>query len=249
MELAEKHPGQYDGAYVLSANAGGTHHQVNHFFTVRALFDYFYPGVLPGDALSIPEGTNILNEIYIPAFLAMSANPGPGFDLASVEQAELQITNLTELLNALPLNLVLHAFFQYDFALRFHDHGYFDNLNTWYSGSSDDDALNAGVDRFGPASPSALNYMDHHYLPTGALQIPMVTLHNPRDPLIPISHEELYAAAVSSAGASDMLVQQTVDRFGHNTFTPAEVFAGFFGLVNWVENGVVPPSGDVTIGP
>ncbi len=122
---------------------------------------------------------------------------------------------------------------------RTHGHGFFDNTGTAYSGSSDDAALNAGIDRFS-ATPDALGYLDHWYQPTGNIEIPVLTLHATRDPLAPMFHETAYAAMVASAGNSDLLLQRSIERFGHCGVKPNEVVDSFDDLVEWVETGVKP---------
>ena len=72
------------------------------------------------------------------------------------------------------------------------------------------------------------------------LEIPLVTLHNTRDPLVPISHEVIYADLVAEAGASGMLLQRTSQTFGHCVFTEDEWLGAFIDLVSWVETGVKP---------
>ena len=68
----------------------------------------------------------------------------------------------------------------------------------------------------------------------------MLTLHTTRDPAIPFSHETVFAATVAGAGRSNLLTQVPIDRWGHCTFTPAEVQTAFGTFVQWVETGVKP---------
>jgi len=68
----------------------------------------------------------------------------------------------------------------------------------------------------------------------------VVTLHTTRDPAIPMSHETLFGAAVANAGRSYLLTQMSIDRWGHCTFTNAEVQSAFGSLVQWVEMGLKP---------
>ena len=121
----------------------------------------------------------------------------------------------------------------------------FDNMDVYYTGSSDDPALNAGVDRF-QSTPPAENYLDLYYEPTGELRIPVLTLHTTRDPAVPITHEDVYQAIVEAAGSGGWLVQQSLDRYGHCAITTNEMVSAFEDLAGWVEDGVVPTGGDVT---
>jgi hypothetical protein len=91
-----------------------------------------------------------------------------------------------------------------------------------------------------------LNYLKHHYEPTGRLRIPVLILHNLCDPQVPISHEERYEEIVESAGSGNWLVRQHVDRYGHCAFTADDLINAFLDLVAWVEDEVKPSGGDVT---
>src|SRR5262249_22506022 len=58
LKLAETFPDQYDGAVIGCGVAGGTRDEIQYIGNVRVLFDYFYPGVLPGSLLDVPPGVN-----------------------------------------------------------------------------------------------------------------------------------------------------------------------------------------------
>ena len=92
--------------------------------------------------------------------------------------------------------------------------------------------------------PSALNYMNQYYRPSGNLQIPMLMLSISRDPVALGFHQIAYRNVVTAAGHTDLLVQRTVNGanngYGHCTFTPAELATAFSDLVGWVEFGVKP---------
>ncbi len=78
------------------------------------------------------------------------------------------------------------------------------------------------------ATPDAANYLDHWYVPTGDLKVPVVTLHNVRDPAVPYSHEARFAAIVAAAGKSAFLEQiDAFAPFGHVVVTPGEVVRAF----------------------
>ena len=86
----------------------------------------------------------------------------------------------------------------------------------------------------------ARNYLQRWYQPKGNLRIPVLTLHTTMDPVVPFWHQPAYAAIVADAGRSDLLVQRTVDSYGHCAFTPEEHITAFMDLVSWVETGVAP---------
>ncbi|MGI9629262.1 MAG: hypothetical protein ACR2QM_20735 [Longimicrobiales bacterium] len=238
LSLAEKHPRLFDGALPLCGPIGGGALEVDYIYDARVLFDYFYPGVLPGDALNVPEGLDFGADVVPAVFAAVSGNPAPAFQMAAVDQIELPFTTPGELINSILSALFFSTVGTADFFDRIGG-DFFENSTTVYSGSLDDDALNAGVDRF-QRTRRAGRYFKRWYQPRGKLKIPVLTVHTSMDPIVPLFHEPAYEAIAASAGRSDYLVQRTVDRYGHCTFTGPETITAFLDLVNWVEDGVVP---------
>jgi hypothetical protein len=95
------------------------------------------------------------------------------------------------------------------------------------------------------ASPSALQYLDRNYEPSGDLRIPMLMLSISRDPEVPRLHPLAYLNAVAATGSSDLLVEREINRYGHCNFTPDEPCAAFTDLVGWVELGIKPTPQDL----
>jgi hypothetical protein len=91
-------------------------------------------------------------------------------------------------------------------------------------------------------TPDAQNYLVSNYVPTGSLKIPVVSVHNSWDYLVPFFHEAAFAGIVSTAGASSMLLQRTVQNYGHCNFPTSVVVSSFQTLANWVATGVKPAS-------
>jgi pimeloyl-ACP methyl ester carboxylesterase len=232
--LAERYPGIYDGALPLFEIIGGTKMAFEYLYNIRVLFDYFYPGVLPGDAQNVPPGLDE-NTVVDPVFNAILANPLPAFELGGVSPVDIQFANPNELINAIVVGLMFHAGSWADMVDRSHSYELFDNMDVVYSGSSDDVALNAGVGRF-EASPNAGAYMRNWYEPRGRLKIPIVTLHTSRDQVAQVFHQNRYEEIVGEAGSSYLLNQHTYDRFGHCTFALEEELEAFAELVAWAES-------------
>src|SRR5918994_4770452 len=57
LNLVERFPSQYDGALLMCGIVGGSLLETQYLGHVRALFDFFYPGALPGDVVKVPRGT------------------------------------------------------------------------------------------------------------------------------------------------------------------------------------------------
>jgi predicted esterase len=234
---AEKNPGLYAGALPMCSLVGGGALELDYIYHVRALFDYSFPGVIPGSVLDVPEGLTF--EAVAPAVIgAILADPAAAQELAGVDQIELPYTNFNQLIESILFPLFFNIVGTEDFFDRTH-RVFVDNSMTVYTGSLDDAALNAGVERYA-AAPNARDYLERWYQPKGNLKIPVLTLHTTMDPVVPLFHESAYASIVDAAGRSDLLVQRVVDRYGHCTFTADEQISAFLDLVNWAESGVAP---------
>jgi uncharacterized repeat protein (TIGR01451 family) len=83
---------------------------------------------------------------------------------------------------------------------------------------------------------AALDEMEAHYLPTGRLSVPLVTIHTTLDEIVPYWHEALYHDRAVTNGTWPWLDSITVSRYGHCNFLPSEVVQAFLLLVERVEN-------------
>jgi hypothetical protein len=129
-----------------------------------------------------------------------------------------------------------------DLLARTHGHSFYDNIGVSYSGPLPPTMLagvNALVTRY-EDTPDAANYVEQNYSPTGKILFPVVTLNTDRDPLVPAVNEAVYADTVGQAGNSNLLVQRTVNRYGHCAFTVDEMLGAFLDLAEWVESKAKP---------
>jgi pimeloyl-ACP methyl ester carboxylesterase len=241
-DLAEQHGSQYDGVLAMCAPLGGAVSEINYLGDVRVLFDYFYPGVVPGDVVNIPAGTN-LNAVLGAAQTAIRLNPGPAVGIMP-RILPIPGNSPTEIITSILTAIGYDIREAGDATDRAHGHVFFDNSTRTYSGPLPPSllaAINAGVKRY-TATPDAVNYFEKYYTPSGALTIPTVTLHTTRDPVVPIFHESLFASAVSASDKLSLLLPRTVDRYGHCSFTTEEMLSAFQALSSWVETGTKPAS-------
>lgn len=246
--LAETYPGDYQGALAMCGPLGGGRLETDYIANVRVLFDFFFPGVIPGDALHVPPMEYSLESPIVQAIVAaIVAEPHKAVLLASVDQIELPYRTLSELVLSIVRPLGYNIRGTNDLLARTGGQSPFGNLTTWYSGLAlYDVAVNAGVDRFA-AKEAAIRYLTDYYRPRGSLTAPLLTLHTTMDPDVPFFHEAALAKIVAGARTSKWLAQQSVQRYGHCNVTPAEVLLTLGRLVTWAERGVKPPSGDVTL--
>lgn len=245
-KLVETAPVRYDGVLTVCGGNGGSQLAWEHFFTARVLFDYYFPGVLPGDALHVPNPPHYMEEFEAEVApeiaAAIAADPAAAREMAAVDQYHLEYEDFDELAKGIVQSLAVHTFGVNDL-LAAAGGNPFDNRAIVYTGTADDDALNAGVARL-RADPQATAYLNAWYEPNGTIDgTPILVVHTTRDPMVPEQlHNDKYQALVERTGNGPFFVRRRVDRFGHCTFTPGELADHFTDLVTWAENGVRPGS-------
>jgi predicted alpha/beta hydrolase family esterase len=241
--LAERFPQQYDGALAMCGMVGGSRLQTEYVGNVRALFDAFYPGVLDGSLLDV-DGAAFGPAEQMEVIAAVTANPAGMIAIASTLQTPLPFTNVNQLVESLLRTVGFHIRGVDDIVDRTHGQSPFDNAGTIYTVNPAAPPLgltqqqlagllqlaNATVERTS-ITPAAANYLANYYQPTGDLRIPLVTLHNFWDPVVPFLHEPALATIVAAAGASGMLEQRTAFSYGHCNFTTAEAMGAFEAMV------------------
>lgn len=246
VQLAEQHSSKYDGVLTAAGMIGGSQAEIAYMSNVRILWEFFYPGVLPGDVFEAPPGVDIMGEVVYPTIGAITNNPTGAGAIALIDQTPVpwDFVNPVELVQSYATIMGFWYIYLDDVSDRTGGKGFYDNTEVVYTSSllpaMTAAGINAYVDRF-EGSNQAARYLWRYFEPTGKISIPHLSLHNSRDPAVPVFHETLYAAAVAEAGAADLLVQRISDRYGHTeTFAAAEVFGAFTELVEWVDTGVAP---------
>lgn len=232
----EKHPDVFTGGLAACGPIGNFPGQINYFGDARATFEYFFPGVIPGDAFNPDQALVDVWETYYQTIVK------------PIVLAPVNRTRLNEWVNVakLPfdstdyLNTVeqsVHDVLRYG-VVNLKDGattigGFpFDNSHRVYTGSSNDVLLNLVVQR-ATASPAAIAEMNSSdYSTTGVLQRPLITIHTMRDQQVPYWHEQLYNLKTLQAGSFlSRHLNIPIDRFEHCNFTPDEVLASFAVLL------------------
>lgn len=239
--LVETSSVRYDGMLSICGGNGGTQQQLDYFFTARVLFDYYFPDVLPGSPLAMPPLSLKDFEDLVPLIAgAVIGDLGAAMEMAAVDQFGLQYDNIGELIEGIVQSLAIHSV-SVNGLLDAARGNPFDNSRVEYSGTTDDAVLNAGIERL-IADPQARAYAATWYEPNGSIgATPLIILHTSRDPIVPdAGNNDKYQALVEASGNGDFLLRRTVDRFGHCTLSPQEIFGGFADLVAWVQTGMRP---------
>jgi pimeloyl-ACP methyl ester carboxylesterase len=227
----EQRPDVFAAGVAACGPIGDFPSQINFFGDARATFEYFFPGLIPGDPFHPdPAFVAVWNDYYQNSVKPFLLDPAHRhqldqwvtvaklpFDannyLPTVEQSfqdalRYSVTDLTEgatTLGGFP----------------------FDNRFRWYSGSDNDFLLNIQVPRVG-ADAAAITQMTTFYNTTGVLARPLMSLHTLRDQQVPYWHEQIYDWKTFWAGSFlSRHLEFPVDRYGHCNFTQDEALFSF----------------------
>jgi len=228
--LVERSPKIYQGGLAMCGPIGGAPTQVKYLGDFRAVFDYFFPNVFDFGVIDVPEDAWMSWEnTTVPNIAAsIASDPGATAQLFNVTGAALDPANPASAAQT-AIEVLFYSIFETNDLVETARGVAYENRTTVYFGSSDDVALNSGIERVA-SNRNAQRYMQKYYLPSGKLQRPLVTLHTTLDPVVPFAHEQLYHNSVSIKGRLEYLTQISITRYGHCTFTAEEVL-GALGLL------------------
>lgn len=267
--LLDKHPRDFAGAIAACGVVGDWPSELGWINDVRAAYNYFTQGTpyaLPGEhditrsALSSPsfgpwrmwQMRRLAKPVYA-LFDADKAQPGG--------QASRIIDNIVAVADtprdaaSFGLPILTSGLGMDDFNASFGGQ-IFDNTQRVYRSPHLDAAgnarLNAGIQRVA-ANPAAVATANAWVKPAGRLPVPLLTLYNQVDPLVPSGpNEAMLRAAMDAAGNQARLVQRAVppmtvplpasdlQGLAHCGFTPQQTARAWNDLRAWVETGVRP---------
>jgi hypothetical protein len=238
--LGESPATPFVGGLAACGPIGNFRQQIDYFGDFRVVFDYFFPGLIPGEAHHIPTAViRNWSTTYVPAIVAaLSASPARTRQMLNVLNTSSELLQfvpnpfLVDPVNpadriATTLGLLRYSIFATNDAFEKLGGNPFDNQDRVYGGTGSvqgDADLNRHVHRFN-AQKAALDALQA-YETSGAPTIPLVTLHTTGDEIIPFAHESLYGIKHAAA-----IAQIPVDRPGHCNFTPAEMLGALARLV------------------
>ncbi len=226
----EQHPDVFDGGLAACGPVGDFRRQLNYWGDVRVLFDYFFPGVLPpftpGQDPPVPqEVMDNWDDYEADIRAAFDADPEATRKLLRVAHVPQKEGDHEANVDALVGLLWYNVFANNDGVAKLGGQPY-DNNPRWYWGSGEDWQLNQEVTRF-DADQAALDEIENHYQTSGALSVPIVTLHTLKDPVVPYWHEPIYRWKTTSQGAQALHTNIPSTRYGHCNFGVVE---GLFSL-------------------
>jgi pimeloyl-ACP methyl ester carboxylesterase len=238
---AERWPHLFDGGLAFCGPYGDLLVQSDYFTDARILFDYFFPALLPGTPIEIPkdlyENWTSVYTTTVKPMLVDPANSAKVNQLLATARIPAPNDSAESIASAIQEVLWYNVKATNDAIARLGGQPYA-NQDRIYSGSDDDEALNAGVARFS-ADQAALDEIAARYQSTGDLRVPLVTMHTTGDPVVPYDQTDIYKAKVDAQGRGDYYDNIRVEAFGHCTFTPGQVFTAFEQLDTMVDT--LPP--------
>jgi hypothetical protein len=216
------------GGLALCGPIGSFQKQINHYGDFRVVFDYFFPGVLPGTAID-PDPTGDVRSNWDwytkQVAIVLQARPAATAQLLRVLRVPYDPNDLLSIGEAVVGNLWYNVFGTYD-AQETLGGQPFDNRWRFYTGSSNDFLLNLRVKRYS-ADRLARQTISTLYETSGQIDVPIVTMHTTGDPIVPYWHEPFYRWKTWVSGSGTMHCNLPVFKYGHCTFDATEAMTAF----------------------
>lgn len=248
----EKYPDIFAGALASCGPIGSFQDEINYWGDFRVVFDHYFPTLAEqgGSAVDIPDhvitGWGTL-ENPGPLALAVLATVTAGDQATQVKISQL-LTATRAPIDALDLTSIPKTILGLlDYNVKATNEGkvelggnpYFNVYpnGKWklYFSFPPDSTLNlppsqGGVARF-KADKKALKEVANNYETNGMPTSPLVILHTTGDPIVPFWHASQYLQKAYRAGSGANVTLLPVVRYGHCSFTQAEVVLGFYTMV------------------
>jgi alpha-beta hydrolase superfamily lysophospholipase len=238
----------YDGAFLNSGLVIGAARAHDFRFDLRMVYQYFCKNLPRPDEPQYP----LWNGLPAGAKVALKDIQGlvdecTGVTMAAGARSPQQKQHLANILGVMrfPEALLLRHMQSATFLFReivertTGGRNAYSNVGVTYKGSTDDAALNRDVARFA-ADPAAVAALKADGEPTGAISIPVISIHSMNDPQVAVEVQTAYRNAVNAAGNGERLVQAYTDERGHTQQSKPELAASLDALMQWIEQGTKP---------
>lgn len=246
-----KHP--YDALLLTSGVLGGGTQSYNFRLDLRVVYQAVcgnHPR--PGEpAYPLWQGLP-LDSSVTRAELATRVDECTGVRKAPKERSASQQRNLKTLTEVIAIpesSLLGHMnwatwHFQDIVFRRLAGRNPFGNAGVRYSGSSDDDALNAKVARY-RAEPEAVSALAADTDLQGQIAVPVLTVHGIHDPVAFVELESFFHDTMVRGGSADRLLQTFTSDSNHSYQSDANYVAAMGALVDWIDSGNKPSAASV----
>jgi Prolyl oligopeptidase family len=231
----EQRPDIFSAGVAACGPVGDFPYQINYFGDARATFEYFFPGVIPGDPFHPDPNLALMwGDYYETIVKPIIFSPASSHQLEQwVKVANLPFdpNDYLATIEHSVRDVLRYSVVNLNDAVATIGGFPFDNQYRWYTGSDNDILLNIFVRRVA-ASPTAVAQMTTQYNTTGVLRRPLITLHTVADQQVPYFHEQLYALKTLFSGS--LLTRHLnlpIQRYGHCNFTRDEALFAFLAML------------------
>jgi hypothetical protein len=238
----------YDGAFFNSGAVGGSVLNYEFRADLGAVYQYYCRNLPRSDEAQYPIWMGMPAESKMSLkTLSTLIDECTGVSKPVDARSAAQKQNLANILGVMriPENMLVRHMQSATFVFRdiaqgvAHGQSAFSNMNVRYTGSSDDAGLNRDILRFA-ADPTALAALKADGEPTGALIVPVISIHSMNDPQAAVEHQAAYRERVNAAGNGARLVQAYTDENVHTGQSDPEMAAALQALALWIDKGVKP---------
>lgn len=247
----EQHPDVFNGGLAMCGPYGSFLDQTHYFGDFRVLFDYFFPGLIPGSAVDVP--TSLLDTwettTYSTTIKPVITDPANGTKVAQLlafAAAAYDLNDLNSKTKSVEDILWYNIFATNDAKAKLggqpfanQSRVYVKNDPTIPDDPNLNNSLNNTVARF-TADTAALAAIAK-YETSGKLSVPLVTIHTTHDPVVPYWHAEQYQAKVNAANRATLYAHFKVEAYGHCQFTSLDILSAFNTLITLADNPPLVP--------
>ncbi|MCM1940568.1 DUF6351 family protein [Streptomyces sp. G3] len=247
-ETYGRRPGAYDGVLLTNGVLGGGSRGYDYRVDLRVVYQYYCHNHPRPSEPSYPLWQGLrAGSTMTTAGLRARLQECTGYASDPADRTARQQRNLDDILavtripeRTLESHLRFATFTFRDIVTnRLDGRNPFGNRGVHYTGSHDDKALNAGVERFS-ADPTARRDLSWDSDLTGKVSLPVLTLHAIDDPTAFVEHEAAYRATLRGAGREGNLVQTFTREHEHSSLSDSEYANSMAALDTWVRTGHRP---------
>ncbi len=227
----EQRPDVFAAGVAACGPVGDFPAQIGYFGDARATFEYFFPGLIPGDPFnpspSLAASWPQYYEDVVRPVVFSPANSHALEQWVRVAKLPFDEADYAATLEQSVSDVLRYSVVNLNDAADTLGGFPYDNRKRWYTGSDNDLLLNVLVRRVA-ASPVAVAQMKDLYNTTGTLVRPLITLHTELDQQVPYWHEPRYNLKTLFSGS--LLTRHLnipVARYGHCNFTKGDALLGF----------------------
>nr|WP_321355887.1 hypothetical protein [uncultured Draconibacterium sp.] len=239
----ERYPTSFNGALSICGPIGSFFEQLQYNGNFHVLFNYFFGadlaalGYSTGSPLGVGEA--IMDQwrsgelpAAVQAILTTDLMQGGTklFQLLTCAEVPVDMTDPVAMVSAALQCLRYNIMITDDLIDRLDGIVPFNNMETGYSGSLNDEALNNNILRVNENSYLSAMMSVKKYETTGDIQIPFVTIHTTGDHVTPFWHNEIYRTKILSNGNEMLHTSLPVSNYGHCTVEESDIVAGL-GIV------------------